>query len=66
MSEKHRPLDFVRVGTMTPLQLQVLNLDRCPECHSKMLEEKYRSHGMSFSQCCNCLHVWVREDEQAN
>lgn len=57
-------LGFVRLGAMTELEQQVVELNCCPTCHAKTLVTRGEECGMKINQCVKCSHVWVLPSEE--
>jgi hypothetical protein len=51
-------LDFLRIETATPLQLQVAALHVCSRCHKKTLAERHCDETYLWMQCTKCLTVF--------
>ena len=51
--------ELFKLAAMSPLAEQVAELNVCPKCHTRTLEEKHSDDFFRAFQCSACGHVWM-------
>ena len=57
--------DWIKLGTMTPLQMRVAGLLVCPHCHQKRLRFLIACDDFRSFQCTKCMRVFLLNPDSA-